>query len=86
MTDGPVDSDRTMRDTFRVWNLDTVEREVVLRSSSDQYVAVPLPDEDADVFERLADSPGTIDATLVMAEEEGASWRLEAIHGIDEYR
>lgn len=84
MTGEPDSSDRTMRDTFGVWNLDTVEREVVLRSSDDQYVAIPLPDEHADVFERLANSSGTIDATLTENEESGASWRLDEIHGTHE--
>lgn len=73
-----------MRDTFGVWNLDAVEREVVLRSSEDQYVAISLPDEHVSVFERLADSSGTIDATLVRNEESGASWRLDEIHGVHE--
>lgn len=80
----PDDSARTMRDSFRVWNVDTVEREVVLRSSDDQYVSVPLPDENAAAFEQLADSSGTVDATLVEREGAGSSWRVGEIHGIDE--
>ena len=90
MTDGSGDSDdsddskRTMRDAFRVWNFDAVEREVVLRSSDDQYVAIPLPAEDPDLFERLANSPGTIDATLVATDEGSTSWRLDEIHGVEE--
>lgn len=73
-----------MRDTFGVWNVDAIEREVVLRSSDDQYVAVPLPPEDADLFERLADSSGTIDATLVRNEGSGTAWRLDGIRAVDE--
>ena len=73
-----------MRDAFRVWNFDAVEREVVLRSSDDQYVAIPLPEEGANVFERLANTSGTVDATLVAADEGGTSWRLDEIHGVDE--
>ncbi len=73
-----------MRDDFRVWNFDATEREVVLRSSDDQYVAVPLPDGDGDLFERLAKSSGTVDATLVGSDEGGTSWRVDAIHGTDE--
>ena len=73
-----------MRDTFRVWNLDAVEREVVLRRSDDQYVAVPLPEDGADLFERLADAGGTIDATLVETSEGPTSWRVDAIHAVDE--
>ncbi|NEU55251.1 hypothetical protein [Halorussus sp. MSC15.2] len=84
MTDEPGGSGRTMRDTFSVWNVDATEREVVLRSSDDQYVAVPLPDGDADLFERLAESSGTVDATLVGSDEGGTSWRVDAIHGTDE--
>ena len=80
----PDDSARTMRDDFRVWNVDTVEREVVLRSPDDQYVSVPLPDENAATFERLADSSGTVDATLVEHEGAGSSWRVEEIHGVSE--
>lgn len=83
MTSNPDDSGRTMRDTFRVWNLDAVEREVVLRSSDDQHVAVPLPAEDADTFEDLANGSGTIDATLVATDEASTSWRLGTIHSID---
>jgi hypothetical protein len=73
-----------MRDTFRVWNFDTVEREVVLRGSDDRYVAISLPDERADRFERLANSSGTIDATLAKSGESGVSWRLETIHAVHE--
>ncbi|WP_435177361.1 hypothetical protein [Halorussus sp. AFM4] len=73
-----------MRDTFRVWNLDAVEREVVLRSSDDRYVAVPLPEGRADLFERLADDGGTVDATLVETDEGSTSWRVDAIHAVDE--
>ncbi|UPW01709.1 hypothetical protein M0R88_06300 [Halorussus gelatinilyticus] len=69
-----------MRDTFRVWNFDAVEREVVLRSSDDQYVSVPLPGENADLFERLADSSGTVEATLVESSGAGSSWRVAEIH------
>jgi hypothetical protein len=73
-----------MRDDFGVWNFDAVEREVVLRSSDDQHVAVPLPEDDAELFERLADSSGTIDATLVKTDEPGVSWRIDTIHAVDE--
>lgn len=73
-----------MRDAFRVWNFDAVEREVVLRSSGDQYIAVSLPAEHEDRFERLADSSGTVEATLVRGGERGASWRLDEIHGVSE--
>ncbi|NHN60599.1 MULTISPECIES: hypothetical protein [Halorussus] len=73
-----------MRDTFRVWNVDAVEREVVLRSSDDQYVAVPLPEGEADLFERLADDGGTVDATLAATDDGTTSWRVEAIHAVDE--
>lgn len=86
MTGEPDGSGRTMRDAFTVWNFDAVEREVVLRSSDDQYVAVPLPEEETDLFERLADSSGTIDATLVTADEASTSWRLDEIHEFDEER
>ena len=78
------DSTRTMRDTFGVWNVDSVEREVVLRSSDDQYVAVPLPADEADLFERLVDTDGTVDATLAEADGPGTSWRVDAIHAVDE--
>ncbi|WP_135853345.1 hypothetical protein [Halorussus salinus] len=80
----PDGSARRMRDSFRVWNVDTVEREVVLRSSDDQYVSVPLPEENAAAFGRLADSSGTVDATLVESRGAGGSWRVEEIHGIDD--
>lgn len=80
----PGDSSRTMRDAFRVWNFDAVEREVVLRSSDDRYVAISLPAENEDLFERLADSSGTVDATLVKGGESGTSWRLDEIHGVEE--
>ena len=73
-----------MRDGFGVWSFDAVEREVVLRSSDDQYVAVPLPEDDADLFERLANTSGTIDATLVEADESGVSWRLDTVHAVNE--
>lgn len=73
-----------MRDAFRVWNFDAVEREVVLRSSDDQYVAIPLPEEDPDLFDRLANTSGTIDATLVATDGARTSWRLDAIHGAEE--
>lgn len=73
-----------MRDSFRVWNFDAVEREVVLRSSDDQYVAIPVPNDDPELFERLANSSGTIDATLVKTDEAGVSWRLDGIHAVDE--
>lgn len=76
-----------MRDAFRVWNFDAVEREVVLRSPDDQYVAIPLPEdakEDADLFERLANSSGTVDATLVATDEGTTSWRLDEIHEVEE--
>jgi hypothetical protein len=73
-----------MRDVFGVWNFDAVEREVVLRSSDDQYVAIPLPEDDVDLFERLANSSGTIDATLVKTDESSVSWRLDAIHAVSE--
>ena len=72
-----------MRDSFRVWNVDAVEREVVLRSSDDQYVAVPLPTDRASAFERLADTAGTVEATLV-PDDGKTSWRIAAIHAIDE--
>lgn len=84
MTGRADDSDQPMRDTFRVWNLDAVEREVVLRNSDDQYVAIPLPKDETALFERLADSSGAIDATLVRTDEGSASWRLDEIHGVDE--
>ncbi|WP_137284150.1 hypothetical protein [Halorussus salinisoli] len=84
MTDSPENSTRTMRDTFRVWNFDAVEREVVLRSSDDQYVAISLPEDDANLFERLSDSSATVEATLVEADGTGPSWRLDAIHAVDE--
>ena len=84
MTDVPDDSTRTMRDAFSVWNFDAVEREVVLRRSDDQYVAIPLPEEDANLFERLANSSGTIDVTLVATDEGSTSWRLDAIHEVEE--
>ncbi|UPV75637.1 hypothetical protein M0R89_06115 [Halorussus limi] len=73
-----------MRDAFRVWNFDATEREVVLRSSDDQYVAVPLPDGDEDLFERLATSSGTVEATLVERGGDGSSWRVDEIHAVDE--
>ncbi|MFC7082042.1 hypothetical protein [Halorussus caseinilyticus] len=73
-----------MRDNFLVWNFDAVEREVTLRSSDDEYVAVPLPDDGADLFERLANSSGTIDATLVETSGGGASWRVKTIHTVRE--
>ncbi|WP_135829927.1 hypothetical protein [Halorussus halobius] len=84
MTDTSDDPPRTMRDNFRVWNYDAVEREVVLRSSDDQHVAVPLPEAHADLFEELADSSGTVDATLVRSDESGTVWRLDEVHGVSE--
>lgn len=75
-----------MRDAFLVWNLNAVEHEVVLRSSNDQYVAIPLPEERSEVFERLADSSGTVEATLVRIDEGGTPWRLERIHRAQEDR
>ncbi|WP_128476897.1 hypothetical protein [Halorussus pelagicus] len=84
MTGDPDDSTRTMRDAFRVWNVDAVERELVLRSSDDQYVAVPLPAENKDLFERLVDSEGTVEATLVAVGGDGPSWRIAEVHGVGE--
>jgi len=78
----PDDSTCRLRDSFRVWNVDTVEREVVLRSSDDQYVSVPLPEETADVFERLADSSETVEATLVESPGGGTSWRVAEVHAV----
>lgn len=83
MTSDRDDSARTMRDAFTVWNVDRVEREAVLRSSDDQHVAVPLPEEYADLFERLADSSGTVEATLTEASDGTTSWRVDAIHGVE---
>ncbi|WP_134671186.1 hypothetical protein [Halorussus marinus] len=74
---------RTMRDTFVVWNVDAVEREVVLRSSDDQHVAVPLPAGERDRFEALADGSGTVDATLAATDDGPTSWRIDAIHAVD---
>jgi len=73
-----------MRDSFRVWNVDRVEREAVLRSSDDQYVAVPLPEARADSFEELEGTSGTVEATLVRSDESGAVWRVGEIHEVDE--
>jgi len=72
-----------MRESFGVWNVDAVEREVVLRSADDQHVAVPLPAGDRDLFEALADGSGTVDATLVAVDEGPTSWRIDAIHAVD---
>ncbi|WP_115863212.1 hypothetical protein [Halorussus litoreus] len=80
----PDDSTRTMRDSFGVWNVDSVEREVVLRSSDDQYVAVPIPEGKAEVFENLVGTSGTIDATLVRSGESGTVWQLDRIHSVSE--
>lgn len=84
MTDGSKDSTRTMRDSFGVWNVDRVEREVVLRSSDDQYVAVPIPEGETELVERLEGSSGTVEATLLWTEHGSTSWQVEKIHEIDE--
>ena len=74
---------KTFRDAFRVWDVSRVEREVVLRSSDDQYVAVALPSDDAERFENLAESGGTLEATLVARDGDGTSWKIETIHGVE---
>ena len=84
MTNHSKDSTRTMRDAFTVWNVDPVEREVVLRSSDDQHVAVPLPEAHADLFEELEGSSETVEATLIKSEGSGVSWRLDGVHGVSE--
>jgi len=84
MADVTDDNRRTMRDAFRVWNVDAVERELVLRSSDDQYVAVPLPAENQNLFERLEDSEKTVKATLAETGIDGPSWRIAEIHGVNE--
>jgi len=72
-----------MRDSFAVWNVDAVNGELVLRSSDDQYVAVPLPASERERFEALADGSGTVDATLVAVDDGPTSWRIDAIHATD---
>ena len=84
MADTPGEPNRTMRDSFRVWNVDRVEREAVLRSSDDQHVAVPLPEAHADLFEELEGSSETVEATLIKSEGSGVSWRLDGVHGVSE--
>jgi len=73
-----------MRDSFGVWNVDRVEREVVLRSSDDQYVAVPIPEGKTELFEEVASSGGTVDATLVRSGESGTVWQVGEIHDTHE--
>lgn len=72
-----------IRDAFGVWNVDRVEREVVLRTSDDRYVAVPLPPDYADRFEELAGSDATVDLTLVAREGGSTSWEIDAVNGVE---
>ena len=71
-----------LRDSFDVWNVDWAGREVVLRNSDKQYIAVPLPEEHADLLEELAEAGGTLDATLV-ASSGRTSWAVDAVHGVE---
>ncbi|MFC4550914.1 hypothetical protein, partial [Halorussus sp. GCM10023401] len=72
--DGPTGRD-TLRDAFRVWDVNRANQEAVLVSSDDQHYAVPLPDEHADLLEALAESGGTLDATLVPSDGP-TSWAV----------
>lgn len=78
---GPTERD-TFRDAFHVWSVSRANREVVLRSSDEQHYAVPLPNGRAELLEELAESGGTLDATLV-ATDGPTSWAIDDVHGVD---